>query len=199
MSPVARRINKTTQMSITSLIDILTILLLFVMVNVSSDPDMVPEGIELEQSLIDEDFAENSKIISLNVSYTGGDTGVITYQSENSTEQIQILKIEEINNTTSDIMAAKTKALDVTLHSILGNNIGDTPVVVRVKAHRNTPFKYINTIKSMLIDIWNDEKSDVSSKSKTKEFKLYFATNFVKSETESYYKLLQAYGIPRGQ
>jgi biopolymer transport protein ExbD len=195
MSPVARRINKTTQMSITSLIDILTILLLFVMVNVSSDPDMVPEGIELEESLMNEQFPDNSKIISLNVSYTGRDSGVITYKDENSPEQIPIARLEEINNTTNDIMTAKTVALDATLQSILGNDIGDTPVVVKVKAHKNTPFKYINTIKSMLIDIWNDENSAVSTRSKSNEFKLFLATDFVKSETDEYYRLLRAYGL----
>ncbi|MBI9032781.1 hypothetical protein JEZ13_12385 [bacterium] len=198
MSPVARRINKTTQMSITSLIDILTILLLFVMVNVSSDPDMLPEGMELQESMMDDEFPENSKIISLNVSYTGLDTGVITYQSEKSTEQIPIARLEEINNTSREVLAAKTEALDVTLHSILGNNIGDTPVVVKVKAHRNTPFKYINTIKTMLIDIWNNENSAVSVQSQSKEFKLYFATDFKKAETDAYQALLKSYGLPRG-
>ncbi len=195
MSPVAHRTKKTTQMSITSLIDILTILLLFVMVNVSSDPDLVPEGVELEEALFEEQIADNSKIISLNVSYTGRDSGVITYKSENSTEQIAIAKLEDINNTTSEVMTAKTRALDVTIHSILGDNIGNKPVVVRVKAHRNTPFKYINTIKSMLIDIWNDENSSVTTLSKSKEFKLYFATDFVKRETDDYYRLLSAYGL----
>lgn len=197
MSPVARRVTKTTQMSITSLIDILTILLLFVMVNVSSDPDLVPEGIELEEAMINEKFPDNSKIISLNVSYIGRDSGVITYKNENSTEQIPIAKLEDINNTTSDIMTAKTVALDATLASILGRDIGNTPVVVRVKAHKNTPFKYINTIKSMLIDIWNDDKSAISTQSKSKEFKLFLATDFVKSETDDYFKLLSFYGIGR--
>lgn len=195
MSPVARRINKTTQMSITSLIDILTILLLFVMVNVSSDPDLVPEDVILEMSLFEEQIAENSKIISLNVSYTGRDSGVITYKSENSTEQIPIAKLEDLNNTSSEIITAKTMALDATIHSILGDNVGNAPVVVRVKAHKNTPFKYINSIKSMLINIWNDENSVVSTRSQSKEFKLYFATDFVKSETDDYYRLLAAYGL----
>lgn len=195
MSRVARRVNKTTQMSITSLIDILTILLLFVMVNVSSDPDMVPEGIELQEALFNEQIAENSKVISLNVSYTGRDSGVITYQSENSPEQIPIARLEDINNTTSDIMTAKTYALDATLHSILGDNVGDQKIVVRVKAHRNTPFKYVNTIKSMLIDIWNDPKSLVSTRVKSKEFKLYFATDFAKKESDDYYRLLASYGL----
>ncbi len=195
MSRVARRVNKTTQMSITSLIDILTILLLFVMVNVSSDPDMVPEGIELQEALFNEQIAENSIVISLNVSYTGRDSGVITYQSENSPEQIPIARLEDINNTTSEIMTAKTYALDATLHSILGDNIGDQKIVVRVKAHRNTPFKYVNTIKSMLIDIWNDPKSLVSTRVKSKEFKLYFATHFAKKESDDYYRLLTSYGL----
>lgn len=195
MSPVARRLNKTTQMSITSLIDILTILLLFILVNVSSSPDRIPEGIILEEALFDEKIPENSILISLNVSYTGNDTGVITYKSEETNEQIIIAKLEELNNTTTDLMMIKTSALDATINSIIGNNIGDKLVVVRVKAHKNTPVKYVNTIKSMLIDIWNDDNSKVKSLSRADEFKLYFATELVQSETKDYYRVLSAYGL----
>lgn len=195
MSPVARRVNKTTAMSITSLIDILTILLLFVMVNVSSSPDMVPEGVELEEALFAEHIADNSKVISLNVSYTGRDTGFITYQMENSSEIITIADLSDLNNTTKQIIGSKTAALDATIYDILGDNIGNVPVVVKIKAHRNTAFKYVNTLKSMLISIWNDDNSDVRTKVGSSEFKLYFATEFAESESKDYYRILSAYGL----
>lgn len=195
MSQVARRIQKTAPISITSLIDIMTILLLFILINVSSDPDLIPEGIELEEALFGEHIAENSKVISLNVSYTGRDTGLITYQMENSSEVITIAKLSDFNQTTQQVVGAKTLALDATLYEILGDNLGDIPVVVKVKAHKNTAFKYINTLKSMLVSIWNDENSAVRSKVGSKEFKLYFATEFAESESQDYYRLLSAYGL----
>jgi len=195
MSPVARKVNKTVPMSITSLIDILTILLLFIMINVSADPDMVPEGVELEEALFVEHVAENSRIISLNVSYTGRDTGFITYQMENSSEVITIASLSELNNTTQQIIGAKSVALDATLHEILGDNLGAIPVVVKIKAHKNTAFKYINTLKSMLVSIWNDDKSLVRSKVGSKDFKLYFATEFAENESQDYYRLLSSYGL----
>lgn len=195
MSPVARKVNKTVPMSITSLIDILTILLLFIMVQVSSDPDRIPEGIKLEKALFNEEFPENSKIISLNVSYTGRDTGLITYQMENSSEAYAIASLSELNSTTDDVLINKTAALDATISQILGSNTNDSPVIVRIKAHKDTAFKYINTLKTMLISIWNDDNSQVRSKVGSKEFKLYFATELPQNETSDYYKLLTAYGL----
>ena len=192
MSQVKRRKKKTTQMSITSLIDILTILLLFVMVNVSSDPDNIPDGMKLEDALFNEDIPKNSKIISLNVSYVGGDTGVVYYQKENTTQTQDIFNFSEIKTIDTNILLGKKMALDGVIYDALGDNIGDTPVIVRVKAHKNTPFKYISFTKRILLEVWNDETSLVRSRSKSREFKLFFATNFLESEASAYYRVVIA-------
>lgn len=195
MSPVTRRIKKGTQMSITSLIDILTILLLFVMYNVSSDPEIVPTGVELEEAIFKEEIADNSKIISLNVSYTGRDSGMVTYQRQDSDEYFTIANLSDLRNSDTNLLAGMSTNLDEAMYDILGDNLGDTPVVIKIKAHRNTAFKYINTLKTLLMSIWNDENSLVRTRVGSKEFKLYFATEFADADTKDYYRILSAYGL----
>jgi biopolymer transport protein ExbD len=192
MSPVVRKKKQATPMSITSLIDILTILLLFVMVNVQSDPDKIPEGMELENALYNEEIPKDSKIISLNVSYTGGDDGLIYYQNENSADIQVIANFSEFKTADDITWYKKVKSLDYILHENLGNNIGDLPVIIKIKADKNTPYKYIGITKRLLVEVWNDEKSDVRTQSKSDEFKLFFVTLLVEDEASDYYRLLTA-------
>lgn len=192
MSPIVRRKKQVAQMSITSLIDILTILLLFVMVNVQSNPDRIPDGVKLENALFNEDIPEDSKIISLNVSYTGEDSGIIYYQKENSPEIQVIANFSEFKDADDNTWASKVQSLDFILNQHLGNNIGDVPVIVRVKAHRNTPFKYIGITKRLLVEVWNNSNSAVRKDSKSTEFKLFFATKLIEDDASDYYRIISA-------
>ncbi len=195
---VTRRHKGSAQMSITSLIDILTILLLFVMVNVSSDPDFTPDDVELEESIINEEIDAESEVITLNVSYTGLDKGVITYTNKATGEPIEIMRLEEINNTNDEefknLLSSSVIALDEQIYAVLGDN-NEKPIVVKIKAHKKVPFKYINVVKTLLLGVWNGSENKVPNLSKANNFVLYFATSFIKAETDQYRSVLSDYGL----
>ncbi|OQY37557.1 MAG: hypothetical protein B6226_05075 [Candidatus Cloacimonetes bacterium 4572_65] len=196
----ARKVKKSPDMNITSLIDILTILLLFLIKNASMDKDFVPESMELQNSLTEEKIAEDSNLFSLMVTYTGNDTGALAYKDMVTGEISTILRFDQLlkydESKLVQLYTKRAAQIDKLIYKLCRNTPGK-PLVVKVKADKEVPFKYIRVVNRLLSSIINnaDGKSLIVTKLNITEFMLYFATEIVKDGDAGYDTLANEYGL----
>jgi hypothetical protein len=169
------------------------------MTRVSQDPDRIPPNVELIESVISEEIPKKSKIITLNISYTGPGNGVVSFTDASTGEEGKIISLREIDENVLVNDQKTLKVLDVALHSIIGDN-NKEPIVVKIKAHKDVPYKYIRVVKQMLVILWTPPEDNAEyvyrmQKSEADLFKFYFATNMTKDSAQKYMSLLSSYGL----
>lgn len=199
MSPVRRRKKDKAQLSITSLLDCLTIILLFLMVNVSDDPNAIPKDVELQESVVNDVIDKNTKEIELAISYVGNGKGVVAFKGVGG-NFTPITELEEITGdakNANQLLQKRAASLDYFLADYL-KDAKDKEIIVKIKADRHLPFQYVSLVKQMMLGLWSNPKSHIYQYVKGKSFRIFFGTTLAQEGSKEYIKVLSNYGILGG-